>query len=65
MVTLHTYLLVFILKMSADELTDQLDGQRNVAPLHFVNEDVYDEIKFAIFYDCRRFVSVKKYIREN
>ena len=56
MVTLHTYLLVFILKA---------DGQRNVAPLHFENEAVYDEIKFAIFYDCRRFVSVKKYIREN
>ena len=60
------YILVFILKMSADdESTNQLDGQRNVAPLHFENEAVYDEIKFAIFYDCRRFVSVKKYIREN
>ena len=50
------------MKLSADELTDQLDGQRNVAPLHFVNEDVYDEIKFAIFYDCRRFVSTYKEI---
>ena len=60
------YILVFILKITADdESTDQLDWQRNVAPLHFENEAVYDEIKFVIFYDCRRFVSVKKYIREN